>query len=372
MSLTGTVSPPTIANVDLGRIRENFMSMRKLAGGARVVAVVKANAYGHGAIPVTRALQAAGADFFAVAHLQEALELRHAGIDDDILVMGLPEPSELQTYADQRIDLVVGSDRSLKLVSGTGVPLNVHVKVDTGMRRLGFEPPDVGAAVAALTALPHVRLRGLWTHLASSDEPESTFTQEQFNRLQPVLEDVVAHFEYVHVGASSGVLHYKHLLRPDARTMVRLGISLYGYLEDDETSARAHLSPALQVVSRVAQTRLVDAGETVSYNRTWRAPEPSIIATIAAGYADGYPRRLSNRAQVGIDGERYPVVGTICMDMFMVCLGDANEAGRAGTGDPVVLVGDGGPSAFEVAHWADTIVYEICTGISGRVPRHYV
>ncbi len=375
MSLTETVSPPTIARIDLERIRQNFRSMQRLAGGSRVVAVVKANAYGHGAVPVTRALKAAGADFFAVAHLQEALELRRAGVDDDILVMGLPEPNELRTYADWQIDVVVGSGRSLKLLSagvGGNHPLNVHVKVDTGMRRLGFEPAEATPAVETLASLPHVRLRGLWTHLAASDEPESPFTDEQLKRFQPAMHDLGRHFEYVHIGASSGVLHFPRVSLPDTKSLVRLGISLYGYLEDDETSMRANLSPALQLVSRVVQTRTVGAGETVSYNRTWRAPEPLEVATIAAGYADGYPRSLSNRAQVGISGKRYPVAGTICMDMFMVRVGRPGSPSPVRAGDPVVLVGEGGPSAFEVADWANTIVYEICTGVSGRVTRQYV
>ena len=364
---------PVEARIDLGRIRSNLRAMQSLAGGGHVMAVVKANAYGHGSVDVARALRGYGVGFFAVAQLPEALELRRAGITERIVVFGIPRERELPIFSEYGLDLVAGSDRIVRwIASGVGLTnLHVHLKVDTGMHRLGVSPGDAGEAVRVLQSNPGVHLAGLWTHLANSDEPSDPFTIEQARQFEPVVHEYGDAFDHVHVAASSGLWNFRELAALAPRMLVRLGISLYGYLEDGATSRHAGLSPAMQFVSRVVQMRRVRAGEGVSYNRTWTAREDSLVATVAAGYADGFPRLLSNRARVGIGGREYPVVGTVCMDMLTVLLGTAGFPCAVSEDDEVILFGEGGPSAFEVARWAETIVYEVCTNIPARVRRTY-
>ncbi len=336
------------------------------------MAIVKANGYGHGAVGVSRCLVAEGVRFLGVAQLHEAIELRNAGLDVPILVMGMSKPEEIPVYREASIDVTVGSAdqaRALAAQSDSAKPIRVHVKVDTGMHRLGLSSADAVRVVEALDAAPGIRLVGLWTHFASADEPDSTFTGEQFAEIDPLIRSIGPRFDCVHLAATSGLCNFPRAALPVGNSVVRLGIGLYGYLENPIKSNGAGLLPVMQLCSRVAQIRTVQPGETVSYNRTWRAAAETDIATVSAGYADGYPRNLSNRAQVGINGRLYRVVGTICMDMFMVDLGGPTHGVK--DGDTVVLFGDDGPSAFEVAEWAGTIVYEVCTNVSARVAREY-
>ncbi len=337
------------------------------------MAVVKANAYGHGAVDVARMLESEGVAYLAVAQLSEALELRRAGIAGRIVVLGVPLHDEITLFGQHEIDLVVGSEKILQQLANwpASRQLNVHLKVDTGMHRLGLTPDSLPDAVRSLRNHPGIHLAGLWTHMASSDEPENVFTATQVRRFEELIQAFEAEFDHVHVAASSGVWNFREMLVPSRKSVVRLGISLYGYLEDEATSESAGLRPALTFKSRIAQVRTVSAGEGVSYNLRWKAAEDTRVATVAAGYADGYSRILSNRATVGVRGEAYPVVGTVCMDMFMIALGRPNGAPDIRAEDEVVLFGDGGPSAFDIATWSDTIVYEVCTNIAARVRRTY-
>lgn len=359
----------TSAHVSLGAVVHNARTLAALAAPARLMAVVKADAYGHGAGPVARVLEADGVAAFAVATLPEALALRAAGVASQILVFGLPVLAALDAYRAYGLELTVptlASARALAEAARPDAPLRVHVKVDTGMHRLGLDAPDVPEALRLL-ARPGLELAGLWTHLATSGDG---FAREQAARLAAF--DGLAPNVPRHVANSGAVLSGAGRLPADA--LVRSGIALYGLSPTNDAAplARHGLRPAMRFTSRVIQLRTVAAGETVSYGRTWTAPAATRIATVAAGYADGVPRALSNRGEVGVGGQRYPIAGVVCMDLLMLDLGAPNGPGAAvREGDEAVLFGPGGPAAEEVAAWAETIAYEIATRVSARVPRVY-
>lgn len=366
---------PTVAHVDLGALRRNVARLQALAHPAPLMGVVKADAYGHGAVPVARVLHAAGVRHFAVATVPEAARLRAAGLEGRLLVLGAPLPDALAAYAALDLDATVASEAGVEDACGAARrhgPLRVHLKIDTGMGRLGLAPAQAEGAVRRLAATPGLHLAGLWTHLAAADVPGSTFTEEQLARFAPVVRALADAFEHVHVANSGGLLAHAEAVKALPRPLVRVGIALYGLYGDEGEAARLGLSPLMRLTTRVTQVKTIAAGTPVSYGCTWRAAAPTRLATLAAGYADGYPRALSNRAFVGLGGGRYGVAGRVCMDMTMVALGDPDgPAQTVAPGDEAVLFGPGGPSAFEVARWAGTIPYEITCGVAARVPRRY-
>jgi alanine racemase len=334
------------------------------------MAVVKADAYGHGAVRVARELAGIGIRWFGVATAAEGAALREAGIEGRILVFAAPLPEHLSVYVRYDLELTVTSsevaDAVIRLAGG-GDRCRVHVKVDTGMGRIGLSRGDAAAVVAGLERGAHVEVAGLWTHLATADAPDLSFAREQLERFAGVVAEIGDAAERIHVANSAAALRIPDALSFE-RPLARIGIGLYGYTSL-EGLAKAHdLRPVMRVTSTVTHVKRVEAGATISYGRTWKAPQPTRIATVGAGYADGYHRLLSNRASVGIRGRRYPVTGTVCMDVFMVDLGPRSEVA---VGDEVILFGDGGPDAVEVAGWAETIPYEVLTSVSSRVPRTY-
>lgn len=338
--------------------------------------VVKANAYGHGDIPVARTLLEEGISMLATARVPEALRLREAGIDAPILILGTPFPDYLPTYVRHNLEVTVPSEAVADAVVATARqvgPLRVHVKVDTGMSRLGFSPEQAVAVVRRLDKVPGVTLAGLWTHFATATEYADPFAETQLNRIRPIWESLNDVVERVHLAHSGALFNFPASFQAFDRALVRVGIALYGLIPPPTDTAPAPLRPAMRFTSRIVQVKTIPAGTTVSYGRTWRAPSRTRIATVGAGYGDGYARFLSNRAEVGIHGRRYPVIGTICMDMFMVDLGPPDGHGKPVIlGDEVVLFGPGGPSTFEVARWAETIPYEVCCSLTARVPHLYL
>ena len=364
---------PLRAETDLDAVRHNVRWLRERADGDGVVAVVKANAYGHGAVPVTRALQGEGVERFAVATLAEAVELREAGVDGRVLVFAAPLDGHLPAYERYGLEATVSSTEVARAVAGRG-GVAVHVKVDTGMHRLGVAPEDGAATVRALQAAG-VRVEAVWTHLATADGDDAGFALEQVRRFDGVLRDLGADAPpLVHVRNGPAVVRLPPLTSRPA--LVRLGGVLYGLasdpamLPDMGAPGGGGLRPALRLVARVVHVQTVAAGESVSYGRTWTARRPTRVATLAAGYADGVPRALSNRGEVGIDERRYPVAGRVCMDMMLVDLGAPDGPGAAvGRGDEAVLFGRGGPTAEEAAAAAGTISYELTCGVAGRVAR---
>ncbi len=359
------------AEIDLGAIRHNVRHLTAAAGDDEVMGVVKANAYGHGAVRVARALVEEGIQRLAVATVPEAVELREAGVEASILVLAAPLDPYLPAYERYDLEVVVSSPEVAEAVRQRR-GLTVHVKVETGMHRLGLAPETAATTIRALQAAPGVTVAAVWTHLATADAPDASFVLEQVRRFDGVLTDLGADAPpLVHVGNGPALVRLPHLTSRPA--LVRLGGVLYGLPSSRAMEPSvADLRPAMRLVTRVVHIQTVAAGETVSYGRTWTAERPTRIATLAAGYADGVPRALSNAGEVGIRGRCWPVVGRVCMDMLMVSLGDPDGPGADILhGAEAVLFGAGGPSVLDAAEAADTITYELTSGLTARVPRLY-
>jgi alanine racemase len=363
------------ATVSLGAIVENLHKIRNAMPHAAVCAVVKADAYGHGAVPVARALAAAGVDWLGVALVEEGIELRKAGISEPILVWGATYAAAFSKLVEYNLTPVLGrvdQFTSLAAVLG-GASVKVHVEIDTGMARTGVRFEDLRSFLESVAPLRDIHIDGLMTHPANADDAGHSFNKTQLQRWQ----------ESVHTAASFGVrpswLHIANspgtvsdFSDADGANLVRVGLMLYGLDPMVGTSTPWHLSPALRWVTEVVACHELPPGEPVSYGSHWRADRRSRIATLAVGYADGYPRCLSNKAYVLVHGQRVRLVGEVCMDFCMV---DVTDVPAVCQGDEVVLIGEQGEERIdcsEVAEWAGTISYEIVSRISQRVPRSYV
>lgn len=360
---------PTVAVVDLEAIAHNVRALAPAP--AQLMAVVKANGYGHGATPVARTAVAAGASWLGVALVEEGVRLREAGIEAPILVLTeFPPGSEVEALAARLTPTVYTGEGLARLLAAPGGPRRVHLKIDTGMHRVGIAP-EAAVEFALRAAAAGVEIEGVMTHLAVSEEPDNPFTEEQERRFEKVVAELAGagiRPRYRHVANTGGLLGWPgtHL------DLVRAGIGVYGIGPGPEAPGPpAGLRPALSWRSAVSLVKRVAAGEGISYGLTYRPERETTIATVPVGYADGYSRSLSNRGRVLIRGRRYPVAGTVTMDQLMVdCGDDPVEAW-----DEVVLVGRQGDdeiSADEVAGWMETIPYEVICAISERVPREYV
>lgn len=372
---------PAWVEVDLSAIRDNTKAtLDALGPGVRLMAVVKADGYGHGSVPVARASLAAGATWLGVAILDEALELREAGITAPVLVLGWTPPEDAVRAVRSSVSLTVADEADIDALdaaaSRASGRLRVHLKVDTGMNRLGVRPGGAGLdAARALARAPHLLWEGTFTHFARADEPDEAATRGPLARFLGFIHSVRQ------AGLDPGLLHAANTAatfrRPESHLdMVRLGIGLYGYPPDPGEGRAGRLRPALAVKARLARVHPVPAGEAISYGGTYVTAEPEWIGTVPVGYADGYRRSFGNRAEVLVGGSRRPVRGRVCMDQFMVGLGPAaSPSPPAATGDEVVLLGRQGAArvtANDLAAWAGTIPYEILTGWSRRLPRRYV
>lgn len=367
-------SRPTAAFIDLHALGLNFREVLRRAEGRKVLAVVKANAYGHGAVAVSRHLLMLGADMLGVATVEEGRELRHAGIEAPVLVMGPVHPGQAESIAACGLIPAVYSLQVAQALSVAAVKLKVrvpvHVKIDTGMGRIGI-PPEVGPGfLRDLQALKGIEVQGLMTHFADADLRDKRFSSEQIDRFEKLLQALDAermNIPFRHAANSAGVLDYRRALF----TMVRPGLMLYGCNPLAEGAAQP-LHPVLSLKTRIAFLKKVQAGVPISYGRTFVTNRESLIATIPIGYADGYSRDLSNRGEVLVRGRRAPVVGRVCMDMCMI---DVTEVPGVAQQDEVVLIGKQGSeriSAEDVAARSGTIAYEVLCGIGSRVPRIYV
>ena len=372
-----------LVRVRSAAIEANVRRLAERAGSAGLCAVVKADGYGHGAVTAARAALAGGASWLGVATIPEALEVAEAaemaGSDALVLVLSEVAPglaAGARVSCPGRVRFTVASAAGIEaLATAPGPARAVHLKVDTGMHRMGALPTELEAVSGALRAAgERLRLEGVWTHLAIADVPNDPFTAEQvarFDRALAALRRDGLPTGIVHAANSAGLLAH-----PDARRdMVRTGIAIYGVPPSPELEGAIELEPALELVSRVTAVRTVAAGETVSYGRHWRADQPTRVATVALGYADGV-RRDSGSAgvEVLVRGRRCPIVGAVTMDQLMVDL-DPAVAGEATVGDEVVLIGRQGReevTATEVALRLGTIAYEVLTSISSRVPRAVV
>jgi len=357
------VLTPIRATIDTTALRHNLRHVRELAPGARVMAVVKANAYGHGLEAVVRALS--DADGVAVARLDEGLALRAAGCSNRILLLeGAFDSAQLAAAAGANLDLMVSSHDQLAMLEQRGDCRHVHVwlKVDTGMNRLGFRPEEFADAHARLGRLPGIDgAPVLATHLASADDRADPKTAGQISTFDAATAGTGGDRS---IANSAGVLAW-----PAARReWVRPGLMLYGLSPfEGETGADLGLRAVMGFETRVIAVRTVMAGETVGYNGTWRAARTSKVAVVAAGYGDGYPRSARSGTPVIVGGQRAPLVGRVSMDMLTV---DVTDLGPVPSGEPVELWGRTLP-VEEVARWAGTIPYELACAVSPRVPREF-
>ncbi len=354
------------ADVDLDAVAHNLNSVAALVQPAQVLAVVKADGYGHGAVAVARAAEEAGAAMLGTATVAEGLQLRRAGIRLPILVLGPAHGEEAAATADG-LTITVHDDLGLRGAAapgGEGAP-RVHLKFDTGMTRLGFAP-ERAAEVAERARGLGVKVEGVFTHLAAA-ENDPAFTRQQLDRFAPAAAAVRARFPQAvrHAAATAAALAY-----PESRLdMVRLGLGLYGLLPVPHLGGGVSVRPAMALWGKVAQVRQVSPGVTVGYGRTFQAAAPEWIATVTIGYGDGYPRVLGGRGSLLAAGRRVPVVGRVSMEYVTVNFG-GGAAPPAQSGDPVLVFGPEMP-VEELAEGASTISYEILTSIAPRVRRIY-
>ncbi len=376
MPLDPPLTRPTRVEIDLDALCFNLSQVRQRVGAeCEILAVVKADAYGHGARGVAPALQAAGADQFGVALVGEGLDLRRYGITRPVVVLGGVFPGEEPLLLEHDLqpalyDLDVA--RRLDAASReAGRRIPCHLKIDTGMGRLGFRPERLPEVLATLKALPGLELRGVISHLALADEPEKSFTAAQVERFQAVVNQVrEAGFapRYLHL-ANSAAIYSRDLC---GCNLVRPGISLYGGLTGSPFEQDVPQRPVMRFLSQVAQVKEVPAGEGVSYAHRFVTARPSRIAAVPVGYADGYSRLLTGKGEVLIRGCRAPVAGTVCMDWILV---DVTHIPGVTVGDRVTLLGSDGTESITAKEWADkvgTITYEVFCNISKRVPRIFV
>jgi alanine racemase len=362
---------PTWAEVDLDALTHNVRLLAARAAPARLWAVVKANAYGHGAIACGRAALDAGAAGLAVVCVDEAEELRHAGVEGPILVLGHTSPSDAERAVALRLRPTVGAPELLEALAAAarraGWTVPIHLELETGLNRHGLGPEALVALAERAHAAPGVEVEGLFTHFAAAEEGDQRFTRRQFE----VLREVSARVPFVkerHCSASASVL----LDREMALEAVRAGLSMYGYRPAPWCGTDADLRPVLALRAKVGRVLEVERGATVGYGRTWAAPRAARIALVMCGYADGYRRGFSNRAHVLVQGRRAPIVGRVAMDMCMV---DVTAVPGVAVGDVATLLGRDGDErvdADELAALADTISWEILAGVTARVPRLYL
>ena len=369
---------PTVARVDLGAVRGNFQAIvehlkrGRPVGTPGVIAVVKANAYGHGAAQVARALEDAGADLLACADIEEGAALRAAGVRAEILVFGALSVSDLDGVFDCRLTPTISSPGAARAVAAAAARhrqrVRYHLKVDTGMNRLGFRFDNLRRTLPEVLASEHLELDAVFTHFATADDPASTLFDEQRQRFERVLADLPAlgaHPRYRHAANSAAVVR-------DSRVWfdrVRPGLLLYGMVPPPLTSTIA-LTPVMTLASRVTAVKGLRTGDVTGYGARFTAPKPTTIAIVPAGYADGLDLRLAGRGVVLIRGRRAPIVGSVCMDMLMVDVTGMDVS----PGDEVVFIGSQGGDtidAREMAETIGTIPWEIVCRVGTRIERVY-
>jgi len=367
--------PLAWAEIDLAAIRDNVQALRSLtAEGIKFCAVVKSNAYGHGLVPVAKAAVAAGADWLAVIELNEALLLRQEGITVPLIITGAVAESAWETMAEHQVRLLLTSHEQLAhAIDYHGPSLFVHLKVETGLGRLGFAPVDIAKVVRTIQENPSLKLEGTASHFASLEEQDIDYTNQQVQMFETATAQAGLGL-LRHMAATAAIIQ----LPASHFDLVRAGIGIYGLWPSDGVQQAARilhpnlvLKPALSLRAKLVQTKVVSAGMTVGYGRTHHVTSDMKVGVVAIGYADGYDRGLSNRASVLLNGQRCPVIGRVAMNMCMI---DCSAVTNAQLGDQVTLIGRDGEdviTADEVAGWADTINYEIVTRIPASLPRLY-
>ncbi len=366
---------PTYAYIDLSALAHNLSEVRRCASGRKILGIVKADAYGHGAVQCAKALVREGVDMLGVALVEEGAELRKANINNQILVLG----GVFETQADELIEYdltpavytTVQAEAFSQAAVNAGKILPVHVKIDTGMGRVGITPEDSVDFVLSITKMPGLRVAGLMTHLSDVAGKDKSFAELQVERFKLVinrLKEEGVEIPLAHASGSAAVIDFAaaHF------NMVRPGIMLYGCYPSENMRNLVRLKPVMSVRTKIMHIKTVGPGTPISYGRTFYTKKDSVIATLPIGYADGLSRGLSNRGSVLIGGKRCPIVGTVCMDMTMV---DITGVPDAQVFDEAVIIGRQGDeeiTAEEVAKLLGTISYEVLCNVSKRVGREYM
>jgi len=371
---------PTIMDIDLDALVNNYRELKRRAGNSKVMAVLKANAYGHGLIACARVLeQECSVDFLGVALVEEGVRLRQAGIETPILIFGGIFSDQVGVYLDYDLDIAASSLDKLLLINAEaaarGKKARIHIKIDTGMGRIGVRPTSARKVFEAAVSASSCELIGVFTHFATADEEDLSFTHLQLQRFNECLSFFAEKnlpLPLRHAANSGGLLQLPETALDDL-DMARCGISLFGIAPSDNLRPLVSkiLKPVMKISSRVVYFKVVQAGESVSYGRTWTAKRNTRVVTIPVGYGDGYSRALSNCGEVLIRGKRYPIVGRVCMDQIMVSIGDD----EAFNGDEVVLVGTQMSEQITIEQLAKlmgTISYEVLTALNLRIPRRYL
>jgi len=361
------------AEVNLRTLRENYVRLRAYTK-SEMMPIVKADAYGHGVIPVVKTLVACGAQRFGVALLEEALEIKAVFPELAILILGATELDQSDTLVKEDIIPAIFQFDQAQALSDAAVKQNrtarLHIKIDSGMGRIGFRETDF-ADIMRIADLPNLSIEGIFTHFATSDQRDLSFAREQLKRFQSFydkLKRAGLSIPIRHAANSAAIIQF-----PESHfELVRPGISLYGFAPSSQIGRNAGLEPVLSWKAKVSHVKMIKTGETVSYGRTFQAAYPTRVATIPVGYADGLRRALSNRGEMLIHGRRSTIIGRICMDQTML---EVTKIPGVKVGDIVTILGKDSHeqiSATEMAEWIGTISYEVVCGISGRVPRIYL
>ena len=368
----------TWADISLDNLEYNYRSIRsRLPYGCRFLGVMKADAYGHGAVPVSRALADLGAEYLAVSNLEEAVQIRRGEVRLPILILGYTFPYSYEDMIREEIRPAVFREDQAKAFSEAAVRLGktarIHIKVDTAMSRIGIKPDADGLAfIEHVMELPGIEVEGIFTHFAKADEKDKTAVLKQLSIYQAFLKKVeetcTKEIPLKHCSNSAGILEL-----PQANmNLVRAGITLYGLWPSNEVKKEMPLKPVMSLKSHVVYVKTIEKGTQVSYGGTYEAPEKRVIATIPVGYGDGYPRLLSGKGYVLIHGKRAPITGRVCMDQFMV---DVTDIMPVAMGDEVTLIGTDGAEKITMEQLGDLsgrFNYELACDISKRVPRAFV
>lgn len=368
---------PVWAEVDLGRIEHNVKQIKSLCENKKIYGVVKADAYGHGALDIVQVLLKSGVTDLAVALITEALEIIKSGINVPILILGFTPLTFAEDILNNNIEQTVYDLEYAKKLSEIAQEKNktakIHIAVDTGMGRIGFLPNEKGMeAVRQISKLPNINIEGIFTHFSTADEADKTYSVEQlakFNKFVDDLENEGIKINIKHASNSAGIMDL-----PEAHfNAVRPGIIMYGYYPSNEViKERLDLKPALTLKTSVVHVKTLPKDMYISYGRKYKTDKERVIATLPIGYADGYTRALSNKGKVIVNGKLASIVGAVCMDQCMI---DVTDVGTVKVGDEVILLGEHGNTRFnadDLAELLDTINYEIICMIGRRVPRVYI